>query len=133
MVREVISRYEGQEVEVRGRVSVRYPRSQSGKIAVAPVDVIVDGVKVGSEDHINIFPGDYRNIPVPDVHWKVVRGDVIVVRGRVEQYHKRGGVDYCIRDPSIEVVPRGRPQQVKPVRRVRRSRKPSYDDIPEGC
>jgi hypothetical protein len=133
MVRNVISQHEGEIVEVRGRVSVRYPRHESGKIAVAPVDVIVDGVKVGSEHHINIFPGDYRNIPVPQVHWDVVRGDVIVVRGRVESYRKRGGVvDYCIRDPSIEVVSGRQPQQVRPVRRVRRS-KPSYDDIPEGC
>ena len=148
MVRNVISRHEGNIVECVGRVSVRYPRSESGKIAVAPVDVIVDGQKVGVEDHINVFPGDYRNIPVPQVHWDVRRGDIIRVVGRVESYHKRGGVDYCIRDPVIEVVPKVQPRVRVPVQPdnrkvvrsnpkgnvVRRQRKPvDINDVPEGC
>lgn len=129
MVREVIGKYEGEEVEVSGRVSVRYPQSQSGKICIAPVKVKGE---VEGEDHMNIFPSDYRNMPVPDIFWQVRRGDVIVVKGVVSRYNKRGGYDYCIRNPQISVVEEPR---VAPVNRkvVHRARKPSYDDIPEGC
>lgn len=104
MVRRVIGNHEGSIVEVRGVCSVRYPSSESGKFSCGVSQVIVDDEVVGVEDHINVYPGDYRNVPVPQVHWDVRRGDIVRIVGRVERYHKRGGYDYCIRDPQVEVI-----------------------------
>jgi len=104
MVRNVISQYVGQEVEVRGRCSVRYPREESGKFVIGNSQVIVNNEVVGVEDHINVYPKDYQNIDVPDVHWEVSRGDIVSIVGVVGRYNKGRGVDYCIRNPVVRII-----------------------------
>lgn len=104
MVRTVLKQYEDQEVEVRGICSVRYPKHESGKFACGVSQIIVNDEVVASVDHVNVYPKDYQDIQVPDVHWDIKRGDIVKIVGVVGRYHKRSGIDYCIRNPRVEVI-----------------------------
>ena len=87
MVREVFGENVGQQVEVVGRVSVRY--DDTDRVVVGQSDVKVDGVKVGEVDHIGINPNNFKGFDHGD-HPFVERGDVVRVVGDVIEYKVSG-------------------------------------------
>ena len=96
--RKVFENNVGVEIEIRGIVAPVYaPRDgvvRDHQTPIKPVQVIVNDEVVGAVDHVNIFGGNVRK----DVYNEVVKvidstevGDIIIVRGIVNKYHRRNG------------------------------------------
>lgn len=85
MVRR-IGRYDGEQIEVEGVVSVRY--DDSGRVVIGQYDIIVNGQRVRGDDHIGFNPNNFE-VDCPDYH-NSRRGDRVRVRGRVVRYVNNG-------------------------------------------
>ena len=96
MVRENLGKYNGQRIVVSGKLEKSYKPGHNNCLIV---DVVIRRDGKG-EDHIWVCNnGGENNDLVRIVLEKGQRvGDEIVLRGVVNEYRKRGVVDYCIED-----------------------------------
>jgi hypothetical protein len=96
MVRNEISQKVGQEVSVRGRVSVPW---NGHRVAWCVENIVVDGE----------IPIDHSWIQIPECSEEVCelgrnvrRGDIVEFRAVVGKYYKKGGVvDYNFREVEV--------------------------------
>jgi hypothetical protein len=86
-MRNEINKRVGQQVEIVGRVSVRY--DDSGRVVIGQFDIIENGKPVKGDDHIGINPNNFKGWNHGD-HGIVQRGDRVRVVGEVIRYNVKG-------------------------------------------
>ena len=79
-MRNEIAKFNGQQIEIEGRISVVY--DDTGRVVIGNFDIIANGNRVAGDDHIGINPNNFQGWNNGDFKF-AERGQIVRVVGNV--------------------------------------------------